>query len=157
MFIYSIRASTIKFFMVIILSLAILVGIFAVSEVTADASTAAGAVDFSGIKTEKDRIDFIAQFIPEISGDEIERVEFSIPENFDRVLRSYNEIQKAQGLDVTKYKNKKVTRYTYELPSYEDYNGTVYVNLIIYRNTVIACDVSSADPDGFVKPLVKLG
>lgn len=157
MFIYSIRASTIKFFMVIILSLAILAGIFVVNEFAADTSTAADAIDFSGIKTESDRIKFISQFIPEISGDEVERVEFSIPENFDRVLRSYNEIQKAQGLDVTKYKNKKVVRYTYELPSYEDYKGTVYVNLILYRNTVIACDVSSADPDGFVKPLVKLG
>lgn len=156
MFIYSIRASTIKFFMVVALSLAILAGIFAVNEFMGDTDAASQAVDFSGIKTGSDRIEFISQFIPEISGEEVERVEFSIPENFDRVLRSYNEIQKAQGLDVTKYKNKKVVRYTYELPSYEDYNGPVYVNLIIYRNTVIACDVSSLDPDGFVKPLVKL-
>ena len=155
MFVYSIRASTIKFFIVIVLTLAILVGIFAVSEFT-EVSAASQAVNFSGIKTSEDRIEFISQFIPEISGEEVERVEFSIPENFDRVLRSYNEIQKAQGLDVTKYKNKKVVRYTYELPSYEDYNGPVYVNLIIHRNTVIACDVSSLDPDGFVKPLVKL-
>ena len=155
MFICSVRASSIKFFTVLLLSLAILTSIFIGVNLT-DTEAMSGAVDFSGIKTNDDRIRFIAQFIPEISGTEKEKVEFSVPENFDRILMSYNEIQKAQGLDITKYKNKKVTRYTYELPSYEDYEGTVFVNLIVYKGTVVACDVSSSNPDGFVKPLVKL-
>ena len=66
-----------------------------------------------------------------------------------------NEIQKLQGLDLTKYKNKKVTRYTYTANDYEGYDGEVNVNLIVYRNTVIGCDVSSVDPTGFVKPLIE--
>ena len=70
MFVYSIRASTIKFFIVIVLTLAILVGIFAVSEFT-EVSAASQAVNFSGIKTAEDRIEFISQFIPEISGEEL--------------------------------------------------------------------------------------
>ncbi len=156
MFIYSVRASSIKFFAVVFLSLAILAGLFIATGLGQDAEAMSDAVNFSGVKTNEDRIRFIAQFIPEISGEEKEKAEFSVPENFDRILMSYNEIQKAQGLDITKYKNKKVTRYTYELPSYGDYDGAVYVNLIIYRGTVIACDVSSADPRGFVKPLVEL-
>ena len=155
MFICSVRASSIKFFAVVFLSLAILASIF-IGAGLGEAEAMSGSVNFSGIKTNEDRIRFISQFIPEISGTEKEKVEFSVPESFNRILMSYNEIQKAQGLDITKYKNKKVTRYTYELPSYEDYDGTVFVNLIIYRGTVVACDVSSADPSGFVKPLVKL-
>ena len=64
--------------------------------------------------------------------------------------------KEGQEIIITKYKNKKVTRYTYEAEKYGDYDGAVYVNLIIYKNTVVACDVSSADPTGFVEPLVRL-
>ncbi len=157
MFIYSVRASSIKLFAVIVLSLALLVGLIAAGGITGAAvSASSDSINFSGIKTNEDRIRFIARFIPEISGDPKEEVEFSVPESFDRIMLSYNEIQKAQGLDITRYKNKKVTRYTYELASYENYDAPVYVNLIVYRGTVIACDVSSADPTGFVKPLVSL-
>lgn len=157
MFIYSVRASSIKLFAVIVLSLALLVGLIAAGGITGAAvSASSDSINFSGIKTNEDRIRFIARFIPEISGDPKEEVEFSFPESFDRIMLSYNEIQKAQGLDITRYKNKKVTRYTYELASYGDYDAPVYVNLIVYRGTVIACDVSSADPTGFVKPLISL-
>ena len=60
-----------------------------------------------------------------------------------------------QGLDISKYKNKKVTRYTYLAENYDGYDGDVYVNLILYKNTVIACDISSADPSGFISPLIR--
>lgn len=157
MFIYSVRASTIKFFAIIALTLAILVAIVAAGGFEANAlSAVSDKIDFSGVKTNEDRLAFISQFIPEIAGEAKESVSFSIPENFDRIMLAYNEIQKAQGLDITKYKNKKVTRYTYEIASYEDYDAPVYINLIVYRNKVIACDISSADPNGFVKPLVSL-
>jgi len=62
----------------------------------------------------------------------------------------------AVGLDLSKYAKKKVTRYTYEIDGYEDYDGAVMVNLLVYRNRIIGCDVSSADPEGFVKELIKL-
>ncbi len=157
MFVFSIRASTIKFFAVLVLTLALLITLVSVGGKSVSAfSSADGTVDFDGVKTNEDRLRFIAQFVPEVSGEAKETVEFSVPADFDRIMCSYNEIQKAQGLDITKYKNKKVTRYTYEIDGYEDYNGPVYINLIIWRGNVIACDISSADPEGFVKPLVKL-
>ena len=155
MFIYSIRASTIKFFMVIALTLAVLVGIFVLgsNDTVAAANT---DVKLGGIRTNEDRLEFINQFGIEVSSDPKETVSFSVPENFDMAVSGYNEIQKQQGLDISKYKNKKVTRYTYEVKEYEGYDGAVNVNLIVYRNTVIACDVSSADPNGFVKPLIRM-
>jgi hypothetical protein len=113
-------------------------------------------VDFSGVKTNDDRIAFISQFGIKVNGEAVECEEFRVPENFDRIIAGYNEIQKSQGLSLEKYKNKKVTRYTYEATGYEGAPGTVYVNLIIYRGTVIACDVSSTDPEGFIEPLIKL-
>ena len=154
MFIYSIRASTVKFFAVIALTLAVLAGIFLFGR-TDTVAAANTDIKFGGVKTNDDRIEFIKQFGIDVSGEAKEKVSFSVPENFDRVISGYNEIQKQQGLDISKYKNKKVTRYTYEINGYDDYKGTVNINLIIYRNTVIACDISSADPNGFIEPLIK--
>ena len=156
MFIYSFRASTLKFFGVIALTLAILVTAIAVGQSGVLAASADVKINFSGIETNEERISFIKQFGVDVSGDAKESVSFTVPENFDTVISGYNELQRAQGLDITKYKNKKVTRYTYETEKYGDYDGTVYVNLIIYKNTVVACDISSADPTGFIEPLVKL-
>ena len=75
-----------------------------------------------------------------------------MPENFDRVILGYNELQKRQGLDLSKYAKKKVIRYTYRVENHTD-EGEVLANLFIWRGRVIACDVSSADPEGFVEPL----
>ena len=156
MFVYSVRASTVKFFAVIVLTVAVLVGAIAIGNSRAVAVLSPGEIKFSGIKTNEDRLEFISQFGVKVSGEPLETVKFSVPENFDKVIAGYNEIQKAQGLNLEKYKNKKVTRYTYEIDKWGDYEGPVCVNLIIFRSTVIACDISSKDPTGFVQPLVKI-
>lgn len=155
MFIYSVRASTIRFFSVIALTLVVLVGVLAFGgDDQASVFAASAKVDFSGIKTNEERVAFISECGVKVKSEPIETVQFRVPENFDRVISGYNEIQKSQGLDLERYKNKKVTRYTYET---DDYNGKeAFVNIVIYKGTVIACDISSTDPDGFVEPLVKL-
>lgn len=153
MFICSVRASSIKLFSVIalcIIGLAVAIVGTVGADVAADSS-----VSYKGIKTEEDRRKFIAMQGYTLADGIVEEVEFSLPADFDRVIAGYNEIQKEQGLDLARYKGKRVKRYTYAVTNYEGYEGTVYANLIIYRSKIIACDVSSVSPDGFVKPLVK--
>ena len=156
MFVYSVRASTIRFFSVIVLTFLVLVGVL-IFNTSGESSTMAmsGGVDFSGVKTNEDRIAFIEQFGIKVGESAKEEVNFRIPESFDRVISGYNEIQKSQGLDLERYKNKKVTRYTYEVKNYEN-REDVYVNLVIYKGTVVACDLSSANPNGFVRPLITI-
>ena len=157
MFVCSVRASTIKFFSVILASLLVLgVILFAGAGREVSASASGNGISFSGIKSEDDRVSFISSFGIDVKPGAVEVVEFSVPKDFDRVILGYNEIQKQQGLDLERYKNKKVTRYTYEAENVPGHSGEVFVNLIVFRNTVIACDVSSTEPDGFVEPLVKL-
>ena len=156
MFIYSCRASTLKFFGVIALTLALLITAVAVGQSGALMASAEARINFSGIETNLDRVEFISQFGIKVSEEAKESVEFTLPRELDAVLSEYNELQKSQGLDISKYTNKKLTRYTYSAQSYGDYTGEVFVNLTLYKNTVVACDVSSADPSGFVEPLVRL-
>lgn len=153
MFIYSIRASTIKICCVILLFAVILTGLVLSGQGgVVQASGSATEVDYSGIKTKEDRAGFIRSFGIEIDESSEQTAQFRMPDSFDRVILGYNELQKRQGLDLSKYENKRVSRYTYKVTNY-DSEGEVYANLFVFRGKIVACDLSSASPDGFVIPL----
>lgn len=113
------------------------------------------AISFKGIKTPEDRLDFIESFGIAVNPEPIEEVVTKIPKEFDAVYHEYNRIQLSQGLDLSKYRGKKITRYTYGVTNYpKDASGApenVYLNLIVYKNRVIAGDLSSSDGGGFVR------
>lgn len=152
--IITVRASTLRFFSLI---LACLVGLSTLAAISYGRLSYEdeAAVSYGGIATENDRREFIKAQGYEIADKAVDKVSFSVPKDFDRIISGYNEIQKKQGLDLGRYKGKKVTRYTYLVTNYEGYDGAVYANLVVYRKKIIACDVSSSDPTGFVEPLVK--
>lgn len=152
MFIYSVRASTIKVLGVVLLLAAIFGAIFLGGQADAVAVSAAGEVNYGGIKTKADRMAFIKGFGIQIDEGSEEESAFRMPDNFDRVILGYNLLQQKQGLDLSKYKNKKVTRYTYRVTNYKT-DGEVFANLFVYRGKIVACDLCSADKDGFVLPL----
>ena len=153
MFICSVKASTLKT-CVAVIALATLVtaiGVFAIpSAVAATTATGEESYTYTDANTEEGRIRFLSQFGWQTTGSPVETASFNVPAEFDRVMLGYNEIQREQGLDLSRYKKKSVTRYTYELTNYEGYEGKVYANVIVYRDRVIGGDVASADPSGFV-------
>ena len=157
MFIYSLKASTIKFFAVVCVALATLITLIAFIPVAATDGTQEASknleINYSGIKTNEDRVAFLAQFGWEVDPEAVESVEVTIPDQFDKIFSAYNEIQKRQGLDLAKYKKKNVQRYTYEIKNYDGYDGVVYANILVYRNKVIGGDVCSADVKGFMHGL----
>lgn len=153
MFIYSIRASTIKVCCVVLLFAVLFVGLVLSGRNGAvSAISSAVEVNYGGIRDKEDRVSFIRGFGIEIDENSEEAAKFRMPSDFDRVILGYNELQKKQGLDLSKYRNKRVTRYTYKVTNYEG-EGEVYANLFVFRNRIVACDVCSASPDGFVVPL----
>ncbi len=158
MFIYSLRASTLKFFGVTTLAIIALVTLL-VFIPTAEPTISNGVletiekVNFDKIKTADDRIAFLRQFGWEVEGTPVEEVEVTIPAEFDKVFQSYNELQKKQGFDLEKYHKKDVMRYTYKVTNYEGYDGEVLVNFLVYRGKVIGGDVCSADSNGFIHGL----
>lgn len=105
---------------------------------------------FKNIKSNEDRIDFLRNYGIEVKKEPAEILEVTVPGEFDGVYSKYNEMQKAEGLDLEKYHNKQVKRYTYVVTNY-NYAGTVYANLLVYKNNVIGGDVCTADVNGFVR------
>ena len=157
MFVYSVRASTIKFFGVICVALAALVTLIAFvptyvsgAEATGGDSVTAKEISYDRVKTLQDAQGFLAQFGWQVEAQTAKSTVLTIPGEFDKVLSGYNEIQKRQGLDLSKYKNREVTRYTFTVTNYPGYEGTVYASVLVYRNRVIGGDLSTADVMGFV-------
>jgi hypothetical protein len=147
--------STLKFIAVLagaLLTLAALIVFVPSYTVSAEDGQASEAVTYryTGVKSDADRREFLCQFGLEATLDEATEVEVTIPSEFDKVFAAYNELQREQGFDLSKYRKKTVTRYTYTLKNFENEEGTVYVNLIIYRNRVIGADICSADVSGFI-------
>ena len=110
-------------------------------------------ITFNNVKSSDDAIKFLSQYGWTVNENPIEECEITIPKEFDKVMTTYNEIQKQQGLDLTKYQRKSAKRYTFQVTNYPDYEGTVYANVIVYRDKVIAGDICSSDSRGFIQTL----
>lgn len=175
MFIYSLKASTIRFFGVVCVALAALIALIAFVPTyaaggTADTpvagltdETAGGSIEkdteggvegvtyrYEKVKSADDAAAFLGQFGWVVDAGSVETAQVTIPAEFDKVFAGYNELQKSQGLDLSKYKKKSVTRYTFTVTNYEGRQGTVYANVLVYRNRVIGGDICSADVNGFI-------
>jgi hypothetical protein len=151
MFVYSLRASTLRFFGVIAVSLAVLITLITLVPTHAlEDSNLTASYSYEKVRSEDDAEKFLAQFGWIVDATPIDVTQVTMPDEFDKIFSAYNEIQKRQGLDLLKYKRKKLTRYTFEVTNYSGYEGRVLANVLVYRGKVVGGDICSADVDGFV-------
>ena len=150
MLICTVRATTLKLVSVFVLFAVCLVTVVLLMLPLGGESVP--SIALSGVKTEEDRQAFLKEAGASVTGNAVEVAEFTVPADFDRVLLGYNEIQKSQGFDLSRYTGKTLTRYTYELEGYEGKSGKVYANLILYRDRIVAADVMG-EGGSFVRPL----
>lgn len=155
MFVYTMKASGLKFFAVIAVSVALLATVIGVlPAVSAASDVASVTTDFKNVSTEEDMVKFLSGFGYETEAKATETYEIDIPDEFNSVLEKYNDIQRAQGLNLKRYCGKDATAYVFKVTNYE-YDGEVYATLFIRNNRVIAADICSKDGDGFVHGLRK--
>lgn len=164
MFIYSVKAQKIKFWSALAISTAIISTVIFLTPTSAGdysypkevipSVMALSPSEFKNVETNDDRVEFLKKFGWEVEVEPREITEVVIPQKFDAIYEKYNMLQIGEGLDLEKYKGKSVKRYTYLVKGY-DYDGTVYANLLIYKNRVIGGDLCSARVDGFVHGLTK--
>lgn len=150
MFVWSVKASTLKFIAVLLVSAAA-IGALAVFmpkyELRAAAASSSEVSRRASGETEiKEFLSGHGWQVSEL----LDKAEVTIPAEFDSVYESYNTLQKKQEFDLSKYKRKTVTRYTYKVENYPDYSGAVLADVIVYKNKVIGGDVCSADVNGFI-------
>ena len=100
------------------------------------------------------RIEFLEQFGWKTSGKATKTEKITIPSEFNEVYTSYNELQKQQGLDLTKYSGEECTKYTYKILNF-DSNSKIVANLLVLDKKVIGGDISETKKDGFMQTFYK--
>lgn len=149
MFIYSMRANTLKLLAVICLSVLVLVALLIfIPDYSSPSAQAGREISYKGVKDAADAVEFLRQFGYEVKSEPREVLEVTIPTEFDKIFAGYNEIQKSEGLDLSKYKGKDLLRYTFEVTNCTDCPGLVLANVLVYKNRVVGGDICS---DSFVR------
>ena len=159
MFVYSMKASTLKTVCAVCLSVAALIVLLSVLptyEPTAASLMYSDVANYNynKVNSNDDRIGFLKQFGIEVEKTPVQEQNVTIPSEFDKIYVCYNELQKQQGLDLSKYKRKEVTRYTYKVTNYSDYEGTVYADVIVYRGKVIGGHLTNGEYGSENLPLI---
>lgn len=146
MFILSVKAkkSKVLFFILIVLLIAGLL-YFKPFDEKVDVS-----VNAENINTNEDLVEFLAQFNWEVVPEPVEVIEIIIPSEFGDVYNNYNEIQKAQGFDLSDYRGVNCKRYSYSVLNYPDFPSDVRANILVYNTKVIGGDISLIRIDGFM-------
>ena len=115
------------------------------SRPTANMTTAPAA------DTNDARVKFLTDLGWDVTASPAEAAEVKIPRDADDVFDRYNELQKSQGYDLSKYAGKKVMRYVYKLNNYPDAKEPVYATLLVYKDKIIGGDITDTTPGGRVR------
>ena len=152
MLLKTVRADTLKLLGILCVALTVVITLIAfVPTYTAlqtSASPEETSYSYDKVRSAEDAANFLSQFSIKVDRTPAEVKAVKIPDEFDKVFSAYNEIQKAQGLNLLRYRGKEVTRYTFRVTNYEGATSPVWANVLVYRNRVIGGDVYSTD---FVK------
>ncbi len=154
MFVVSIKSDKLKkiFFTLLIFSLTVIGGLVYVSKQEALPASTIGDINMKATNNEE-RVAFFSQFGFEVNEEPLEVKEIVIPDEFDDNYNKYNEIQKKQGLDLEPFKGVRVKYWSYEIlnyPGYENSDGRIRGNLLIYNGIIVGGDVSDIALDGFM-------
>ena len=101
------------------------------------------------------RVEFLQQQGWEVNASPAESGQVRIPQEVSEMFSRYNDLQKSQGYDLTKYAGKTVMRYVYRVNNYPDATEPVYATVLVYKNKIIGGDITNTAPDGTMQGIVK--
>lgn len=109
-----------------------------------------GAVAASNVRTNEDRVAFLAAYGWQVEPELEDMQEAVIPEQFSHTYTAYNRMQKLQGFDLEPFAGKKVKRYTYKVLNYPGIEEEIYADMLVYKKQVIAADICCRSAEGFM-------
>lgn len=107
------------------------------------------------LETEAERLDFLRNLGWQTSEEPINCREVIIPEEWNEVYTKYNELQLQQGFDLSKYRGKTATVYTYTVMNYDGKPDNMVANLVICDGKLIGADISCTELGGFMQGIAK--
>ena len=130
---------------------ALLIGIIVLSGSTDTAATSATVSDNDS------RVSFLKSFGWEVTTSPVESGQVRIPTETTEVYDRYNQLQQAQGYDLTQYAGKRAMRYVYKVTNYPGATDPVYATVLVYKNQIIGGDVTNTASGGRIQSFKKDG
>ena len=130
---------------------ALLIGVIALSGSTETATTSATVSDNDS------RVTFLKSFGWEVTTSPVESGQVRIPTETTEIFDRYNQLQQAQGYDLSQYAGKKVMRYVYKVSNYPGATDPVYATVLVYKNQIIGGDVTNTASGGRIQSFQKDG
>jgi len=102
-----------------------------------------------------DRVAYLQSLGWEVAPEPLETLQLRLPETLPENYAAYNQIQLAQGFDLTTCCGKQLTRYTYAVSNYPERPDGVQLNLYVCQQLPVAGDVIAVGADGFQTGLIR--
>ena len=132
---------------------ALLIGIIALS---GDAETAATSAAPT-VSDNDSRVSFLKGFGWEVTTSPVESGQVRIPTETTEVFDRYNQLQQAQGYDLTQYAGKRAMRYVYKVTNYPGATDPVFATVLVYKNQIIGGDITDTASGGRIQSFKKDG
>ena len=116
-----------------------------------DSAPTAAVTTAPAADTNDARVKFLTDLGWDVTASPAESAEVKIPRGSDQVFDRYNELQKSQGYDLSKFAGKKVMRYVYQINNYPGAQEPVYATLLVYKDRIIGGDITDTTPGGKVQ------
>ena len=97
------------------------------------------------------RVKFLQSFGWDVESSPTESSQVRIPENTSEVFDRYNQLQKANGYDLSKLAGKNAMRYVYKINNYPGATDPVYATVLVHKNAIIGGDVTDTSPNGKIQ------
>lgn len=154
MLVYAAKLSVKKAVIGVAVLAAVVVGIGCLSQTAMETVDAMGQNTLSQkLKSNEERVAYLQSFGWQVEQTPLAETEVRIPDTFDAAYQSYNELQLSQGLDLTDCQGKNAMLYSYHVTNYPTEQTDVTANLVLYKNKVVAADISAVSDGGFVQGL----
>lgn len=106
------------------------------------------------LSTNEDRVAYLESLGWTVDPEPVETLQFLLPETLEEPYLSYNQLQLAQGFDLSNYTGKQVTRYTYTVTNDPRCAQGVQANLYICEEVPVAGDILCSGANGYQDTLV---
>lgn len=104
------------------------------------------------LETASDRIALLESMNWQVDADSETEKTVLIPREFTGVYKEYNDLQKQQGYDLSKYMGTEVQMYSYIVTNYKS-SETVVATIYVHDGQLIGGDIHSTTLDGFMHGL----
>ena len=125
---------------------AVIAGILWITGGDEDVTTAAPSVG-----TNEGRVKFLQDFGWEVAASPVESSQVKIPKETSEVFERYNNLQKSQGYDLSRYAGKNVMRFVYKITNYPGATEPVYATLLVHKDQVIGGDITDTAAKGQIR------